>query len=343
VLTLPPGTLVETAGPAPVRFRLASVLVLSNVPNQPSPAIPEKADATVSAILPGLPGNIAAKRLSRLNPTFAARDLSFDPAFVAVSNAQPFSGGERAEDDDAYRRKLQGRPRALWTADAIRSTVLGLDGVRDALVSDPFGGADTSAPPFGAFLFGDSAFQGDHAGGDASSFTVVAAARPGVSWETEGAAPDQVVGLRDQILQALEPIRPISAAPTVVQGDTVEVALRARLVLLPGADADRVLAAARLGVSAYIGSLRLGDSVLYAQVLRILTELPGVKDVQGLRLRRAPSRFGEIVFGPPAVFADADDVGRLEASCGGNLALASREVAVFAGDSKLMDVEARSS
>ncbi len=75
----------------------------------------------------------------------------------------------------------------------------------------------------------------------------------------------------------------------------------------------------------------------------VVVELPGVKDVQGLRLRRAPSRFGEVVFGPPVVFADPDDVGRLEASCGGNLALASREVAVFAADSKLMHEEVQAS
>jgi hypothetical protein len=436
VLTLPPGTLVDTGLSGSVSFRLGGALTLSNDPTQP---YPPQTNAAVTAVVPGLPGNIGAGQLARINPTFAARYLSFDPSSVAVSNAAAFSGGEGYEDDSTYRRKLQAQPRTLWTPDAIRATIHGLDGVRDALVNDPYGGLDTSAPPFGSgFCFGDALFQLPRDVCSPYFFTIIVASNRGVLWESEGlqtlsitghptggtfslavdgqptaaipfnattaqvqtaltalasvgagnvvcsggplpgvnviivgftpasgsqpvikvnasnltgvtspapiavltaAGDNQVVGLRDQILAALEPIRPISTFPELVQADTVEVALRAQLTLQSGADPSGVIAAARLALIGYMAELRLGDAVLYSQVLRVLTELPGVADVQNLRLRRCPSQFGEVVFGRPVIFANPEDIAQIEMPCGGNLTLAANEVAVFAADSNLTDLE----
>ena len=336
VLTLPPGTLVETAPPDAIAFRLTAALTLSNDPVQPFPA---QAGVAVTAVRPGLAGNIGANRLTRINPTFAARYLSFDPTFLTVGNPAAFGGGEAFEDDSLYRRKLQAQPRTLWTPDAVRATIFGLDGVRDALVNDPYGGLDTSAPTLGRFCFGDGLFQVPRDPGNPYFFSIVVASKPGVLWQTEGSGADQVVGLRDQILAALEPIRPISTFPTLVQADTVEVAVRARLTVQSGADPTGVLAAARVALAVYIASLRLGDAVLYSQVLRVLTELPGVTDVQDLRLRRAPSRFGEVVFGPPVTYTNNERISQIEAPSGGNLTLAANEVAVFAAASSLTSLE----
>lgn len=345
VLTLPPGTLVCTAAPNSVEFRLSLVLNLSNDPTQPYPA---QANAAVTAVAPGVRSNVAANQIVRINPTFAARYLSFDPSYIAVSNTAAFSGGEGYEDDSSYRRKLQAQPRTFWTPDAIRETVYAVDAVRDVLVSDPYGGLDTSASLFGGTCFGDALFHVPRDVGNPYFFSIVVASVPGALWETEGTGPDQIVGLHDQILAALEPIRPISTFPMLVQADSVEVALRAQLTLQSGADSDGVRTAAMAAVATYITSLRLGDAVLYSQVLRVLTELPGVVDVQNLRLRRCPSRFGEVVFGPPVIYADPNNIMPFEASCGGNLTLAPNEVAVFAagnevavpaGGSNLFDLE----
>ena len=433
VLTLPPGTLVDTGPGGSVSFRLAAALTLSNDPTQPYPA---QASASVTAVVPGLSGNISAGQLTQINPTFAARYLSFDPSYIAVSNTAAFTGGDGYEDDSTYRRKLQAQPRTFWTPDATRATVYGLDGVRDALVKDPYGGLDTSAPPFGSgFCFGDALFQLPRDVCSPYFFTIIVASNPGVLWESEGlqtlsiagsaiqgsftlavdgqaasslpfgataaqvqaaltalagagnvvcsggplpganitivtytpasgsqpviklnvsnltgvtgpapiavltaASDNQVVGLRDQILAALEPIRPISTFPELIQADTVEVALRAQLTLQSGADPDSVLAAAELALTTYMDGLRLGDAVLYSQVLRTLTELSGVSNVQNLRLRRCPPQFGEVVFGAPVVFANSDDISQIEMRCGGNLVLAANEVAVFAAASNLTDL-----
>jgi uncharacterized phage protein gp47/JayE len=339
VLILPPGTLVDTGPGNPVSFRLTSIVTLSNDPTQ---LLPAQVIASVTALVTGPTGNIDANTLSRINPTFAARYLSFDPTFIAVSNATAFSGGEQFEDDGTYRRKLQAQPRTFWTADAIRAAVYQQDGVRDALVKDPYGGLDTSATLFGVPCFGDALFQVPRDVCNPYYFTIIIAPLPGVLWETEGTGADQVVGLRDQILAALEPIRPISTFPILVEADTVEVALRAQLTLQSGADFGGVKAAAFTALAAYIAGLRLGDAVLYSQVLRILSELPGVVDVQNLRLRRCPSRFGEVVFGPPVVYADPSNIARIEAPCGGNLVLAANEVASFVDDSNLLDLEVAS-
>jgi hypothetical protein len=337
VFTLPPGTLVETAPPGPgldpIRFRLAEKISL--VLHAP-PDGSEQVISTVNAVLPGASGNIAAKTLARVNPTFAQRYLSFDPAIVQVTNSSPFAGGDGFEDDSTYRRKLYSLPRSLWTVDAVRQTVLALDGVRDVVVYDPYGGLDKATSPFGDFCFNDQQFQAPRDITNPYYFTVRVAPQPGVLWESSG----DIVGLKDEVLAAIQPIRPVSIFPTLAVADIVQIALRATLTLAPGADAANVLAALRSNIAAYIDSLRLGDAVLFAQVLRTLAEVPGVRNIQDLRLRRCPPRFGEIVCGQPAKFGNDADISHIEAPCGGDLVLAPTEVAVFAtGLDSLMEIK----
>ena len=121
--------------------------------------------------------------------------------------------------------------------------------------------------------------------------------------------------------------------------DTVEVAVRARLTIQSGADPTGVLAAARLRLAAHIASLRPGDAVRYSLVLRVLTELPGVTDVQISGSAERRHDFGEVVFGPPVMYANNDRIAQIEAPSGGNLELAANEVAVFAAGSTLTSLE----
>ena len=335
--TLPPGTLVDVPSSGPgvdaIRFRLSAkvTLILHNPPDGS-----EQTQGTVTAVLSGPVGNIAQKTLAGIDPDFAARYLSFDPSVVVVSNSAAFTGGDVQEDDTAYRARLYALPRSLWTVDAVRQTVLALDGVRDALVNDPYGGLDRATQPFGEFCFNDQSFQAPRALCNPYFFTIVVAPQPGVLWESSG----NLTGLHDQILNAIQPIRPISIFPSIDPADIVQIALRVQLTLNPGTDSATVLAAATVNVGSYINSLRLGEAVLYAQVLRILAEIPNVLNVQNLRLRRCPPRFGEIVCGPPARFGDDTDIAHIESPCGGDITLAPTEVAVFAAGTldSLMEV-----
>ena len=239
---LPPGTLVETLplvpGQQPTRFRLASTISL--VMHDPADGS-EQVSAMVQAVSPGPNGNIAAKLLARINPTFAARYLNLNPDFVTVSNTAPFTGGDLYEDDPTYRRKLYALPRSLWTVDAVREVVLAVDGVRDALVYDPYGGLDKATPPFGGFCFSDEQFQSPRALCSPYFFTITIAPVRGVLWESSG----DIAGLRDDVQAAIEPIRPVSIFPTLTLADTVEIALRVQLTLGAGVDPGGVRAAAR--------------------------------------------------------------------------------------------------
>jgi hypothetical protein len=336
IFNLPVGTIVETTPPAPgippQRFRLlAPVTLVKHDPVDGS----EQTNAAVSALAPGVDGNIAAKQLTKINATYASRYLSFDPALVDVSNDNPFAGGEISEDDATYRRKLYSLPRSIWTADAVRQAVLALDGVRDAQVYDPYGGIDRAAPLFGNLCFSDATFRGPRDLSNPYYFSITVAPKRGVMWEGDA----RTDGLREQILSALEPIRPVSIFPTLSLADSVGVAISVRLLLQPAANADGIISAARSALSAYVGSLGMGEPVLYAQVLRAFAETPGVRDVKDLRLRRCPPVFGEIVFGTPAIFGNAVDLSSVENPCGVDLILAPREVAVFEADSPLMNVE----
>jgi uncharacterized phage protein gp47/JayE len=335
-IVLPPGTLVETAPPAagqsPVQFRLTASLTL--VLHEP-PDGSEQASATVQAVLTGPAGNIAVNQLVGINATFASRYLSVDPSIIGVSNAAPFTGGDQFEDDDTYRQKLYSLPRSLWTVDAVRETVLAVDGVRDALAYDPYGGLDTATQPFGEFCFSDQQFQAPRQLCSPYFFTITVAPNPGVLWETDG----DIVGLQDDVSAAIEPIRPVSIFPTIVLADTVEIAIRVQLVLGSGVDQGGVLAAVRAAMANYINALKIGDGVLFAQVMRLLAEVSGVANVQNLHLRRCPPRFGEIVCGPPARFGDDADIAAIEAPCGGDIVLAQSEVASFAANSPLLEIQ----
>jgi hypothetical protein len=56
--------------------------------------------------------------------------------------------------------------------------------------------------------------------------------------------------------------------------------------------------------------------------------VPGVVDVQDLQLSRCPPRFGVVVFCKQLAFQDQPIV----ATCGENITLATREIAVIAPD-----------
>ena len=190
--------------------------------------------------------------------------------------------------------------------------------------------------PFGEFCFNDQQFQAPRALCNPYFFTVVVAPKPGVLWESSG----NLTGLHDQILDASSTDPSDFHLPqhrsSGHRADCSSGAIHAQ-------PRNRFRNSARgrsIKVGSYINSLRLGDAVLYAQVLRILAEMPNVLNVQDLHLRRCPPRFGEIVCGPPARFGNDTNIAAIEAPCGGDIALAPTEVAVFAAGTldSLMEV-----
>jgi hypothetical protein len=324
VYHLPVGTIIETdPAVAPLRFfrTLASVSVSSAA---------KQAVVEVEALERGLAGDVAANAIKMIEPTYAERFLSLGTATIVVTNEQPLTGGSRLEDDAIYRTRLQGYPRTLWTLERVEREVKEVDGVVDCLVYDPLGGVDVSRRYSSIFQTGERSVSAERQLASPYYFDVVVATYPGTPWETVG----DITGVHERVVEAIREVRPVSIFPNVLQANDVEIGARATLKVMPGHSKDAILARFVEEVKQRINGLRLGGDVLYSDVLCIAKMTPGVLDVQGLHLRRYPSRFGGINFGG-GLFRDAPE----EAAVGENLTLAPDEIAIFGVDSELVDIE----
>ena len=318
---LPEGVVVVTA--APVRaFSTTTPLTLS--------AAEPQGTVRVRAFERGAAGDIAAGQIVGPDPVYQAVYLgSLGLASIAVENQQPFSGGAAAEGDEAYRGRLLGLPRNIWTLESLRRAVLDVSGVIDALLFDPLGGVDVSQSYFNIFDFGERAFSGERRLGEPYSFDVVVAHEFAWPWRTQGPVP----GIFERVSAAADRVRPVGIHPHIIQANHIDVGVQATVLVGPGYDREALLAAIKQRLAQDIGALKLGGDVLYSQVMCAFVEQPGVVDVQNLRLRRCPPGFGRISFGA-VPFQSAV----IEAGAGENLALAATEIAVFRLDGELIDI-----
>jgi uncharacterized phage protein gp47/JayE len=322
VYVVPLGTVVQTA--AGVQFRTTERLALTSQ----APA----GQAAAVALRRGPAGNARPGEVDRVNAEYARRFLRF-PAdvTVAVQNSAPFTDGDLFEDDLTFRQRLIDRPRTIWTAEALRQAALAVDGVRDCLVWDPYGGLDRTGDWFGSFAFQQRMLSTERDLCSPYFFDVVLALEPGAVWEGSGDLP----GVRDDVEAALRDRRPISTFPNLLRACEVEIAVSAILVTRTGFDQNALRNEARRRVDDYLTHLELGQDVLASEVLCGLLSVPGVTDVRDLRLSRCPPRFGVVVFCKELEFQDAP----IEATCGENLTIDAREVAVLASASELTRLE----
>lgn len=315
---LPLGTVVESA--AGTQFRTTGRAVLTT-------ALPA---ATVDAVAlrRGPSGDARPAEISRINAEYRQRFVHFPPAggdvSVSVANQAPFTGGDELEDDQAFRRRLIDRPRTIWTAESLRQAALDVDGVRDCVVWDPYGGLDRTSDWFGSFTFKQRMLSTERDLCSPYFFDLVVAPEPGAVWQGSGDLP----GVRDDVEAALADKRPVSVFPNILRACEVEIAATARVLVATGYDPPSVLAEARRRVTGYVLGLRLGDDVLAAEISCAVMGVPGVVDVQDLRLSRRPPRFGVVVFCKQLKFQDQP----ILAGCGENLTLATREIAEIAPD-----------
>lgn len=322
VYNLPPGLLVET-GPPVQRFRSLAGVALSGQA--------KKAMVDVEATAPGPAGNVAAGAITKINDVYARVKLSLGAAQVTATNAAALTGGEQQEGDEPYRQRLVGRPRTLWTLQAVRSAVLAVDGVRDCRLSDPLGGVDVSLSKFNFFVFNKRRFGSRRQLGTPYFFDVMVAVRPGFLWESSGG----LVGVKDAVQAAIDQVRPISIFPNLRLANDVSVGFRARVLTRPGHDSDAVAASIKAKLEGRVNALGLGNAVLCSQVVCDIRDVPGVVDVQQVHLRRYPPVMGAITFGRSPRFGG--DV--IEAPVGENIALRPEEIAVFRVDSPLIDIQ----
>lgn len=115
----------------------------------------------------------------------------------------------------------------------------------------------------------------------------------------------------------------------------MEIGVKALVIFQHGFDTNEILSEVKRRVGDYIFHLGMGDDVVASEALCAMMETPGVIDVQDLRLLRCPPRYGRVVFCKELEFQDQ----AIEAGCGENIVLDTREIAVLKPDSNLIRIE----
>jgi len=323
---LPEGTVLVTAEPPVMAFHTTVPLRLDE--STPSGTV------GAQAFEAGEKGNVLAGAITGIDPAFQQHYLSIaPPTAFTVTNPLAFEGGTDRLPDEDYRARLLGLPRALWTLQSVHSAALAVPGVIDVLVSDPLGGVDVSQSYFNLFHFGRRRFSRERGLGAPYVFDVVVAHEAARPWRTQG----PVTGIYEQVAAAVDRVRPAGIHPNVLQADAIEFGVRARIVVQPGHDTQAVVAAFLERVGAEVGRLKLGGDVLFSQVMRAVTEQPGVIDVQNLHLRRCPPAFGRVTFGAVPFQSEV-----VEAGPGETRAMGPTEIAMFRLDSVLIDLTVES-
>ncbi|MGW5986138.1 baseplate J/gp47 family protein [Streptomyces anulatus] len=321
----PQGTVVVTE-PAPgkplLAFRSARTAILSA--EQPT------ATVEVEAVTRGAAGNIDPRTTLRLDPEWARHNLNLGTAEVEIVPQQDFHGGDLGESDAAYRARLLGVPRTVWTQEALLAQVLDVNGVRDAAIFDPLGGVEATRRTFGTFRFGSRAFSRERQTGSPYFFDIVVAAEPGWPWNSGEAL---ITGVYDEVLDVVRQWRPVSVFPDILAANQVDVGIRATLVVEAGHDEEAVKGAILDAVRASVNRLRLGHGVLHSDIVLSARTAAGVVDVQNLRLRRFAPAFGQTHYGGGTYG------GSQELSVGENLNLAPDEIARFSVDTSMADLQ----
>ena len=322
---IPLGTVLETA--TGTQFRTLDQVILTQV--SPEGIVPAR------AVKRGPGGNANPSEITSINATYIERFFNFPPppdhVQVTVKNTVAFSGGELLEDDHSFRMRLMALPHTIWTADALQQAVLAMDGVRDCLVQDLYGGLDTTKHWYGSFKYKQEMFNAERDYCAPYFFDVIVAPEPGVVWESGPGLP----GLYESIEAGLRDLRPIATFPSIQRACAVEIAVKAEIRVEAGFDINAVRMAIQRALDDYLLGLRMDDDVIASEVLCVIMDIPGVVDVHDLRLLRCPPRYGRVIFCKDLKFQDQ----AIEAACGENLVLAPREIAEFRHDMDLLKLE----
>jgi len=316
VVTIPAATiLVTTSSPPLAFFTLGAVTLSATAPQAP---------VAVSAFVRGPAGDLSPSQAFVYDPAQQPVTVDLGAATITGVNPLAFSGGGDPEADDAYRSRLLGVPRSLWTLDSVSSAALAVDGVVDVLLSDTLGGIDVSQGFFNLFHFNERVFSSEPELGEPYFFDVVVAHNPAFPWRASTVGGVTVPGIFEGVTAAIDAVRPIGIFANVLEANAVQVAVQANIVIDPGHDPNATLTAITDQLAAQLGALKLGGAVLYSQVMRTIVAQAGVLDVQNMHLRRCDA-------GSSSAPIDAD--------IGENLVMGPTEIAVFRADSDLNDLE----
>lgn len=183
IYVVPLGTVVQTASDSepPIQFRTQERLALTTEsPEGEVPAV---------ALRRGPAGNVNPSAINEINAEYRRRFFRFpweDNVQVTVQNRLAFTGGDELEGDLEFRRRLTDLPRTIWAAEALRQAALDVDGVRDCIVWDPYGGLDRTGHWYGSFKFKERMLTQERDHCSPYFFDLVVAPHLGAVWEESG-------------------------------------------------------------------------------------------------------------------------------------------------------------
>ncbi|MBS0290805.1 MAG: hypothetical protein JSS07_12320 [Proteobacteria bacterium] len=300
-LVIPRGTRLTSAAGNRHAFLLADVEL---------GASGKTATAQVAAFFPGVTGN--------LDPTAADQKLAlwndgYDPAepggdklaalraaavaankkleeVVTIAHTTALTGGEQRWPDESYRELLLRLPRSVWTPEAIQAAVSLVPGVRQAIVRDQDGGLDIEQSIFGDFNFLERLFAAERDLFGKASFSVLVAPEDGAIWGGPG-------NLLEQVLEAIEELRPIGVLPDVRPAIRTGFKVRAKVSVRglplpsgshavvnqsPPAMAFKQRLVERM--NSYVSALAIHETVRASKLEYQLMSDPNVVDVQNLEI-----------------------------------------------------------
>lgn len=164
------------------------------------------------------------------------------------NNTDPAEGGEDVETDGAYRKRLMSYVRATWTAAAIRSAAVNVDGVAGVKIIE-------------------------------NSYSYDCLIVPQTLFTAE---------LQAAVEEAIEKVTPVTVEYTVIEAESVLIDVNAIVVLDSLLDLSTAQSMAAEYISEYIAALNIDDDVIKAKVIQAIMQVSGILNAYSMVLAGRP-------------------------------------------------------
>jgi len=199
--------------------------------------------------------NVGSNEITVISPTIAH--------VLSVTNDSPTTGALDLESDEEFRSRLSNLSRTNWTTDSIKSAIEEISGVREVQIYENY--------------------PENH------QFTVFIAPILAGTLSSGSAYYDQ--SFFDIIEQAIEEKRPICVYPVIEEANQISIDISAEIELDASYDFDTIYDNIEERITSYITALRIGENVLYHEIVWAIMEEPGVTKSQNITINGSSSDY----------------------------------------------------
>jgi uncharacterized phage protein gp47/JayE len=192
------------------------------------------------AIVAGIEGNVPANTIKFLTNVISG--------VASSDNALAAEGGIDIESDTALRKRLREFTRATWTAAAIRSAALNVEGVAGVKVIELATSYDLLVVPQTIFT----------------------------------------AELKAEIEAAIEPVTPVTVEFTVIEAESVLIDVTADVELSGGLDETTAESQATTEIQEYLSTLDIDDDVIRSKVIQAIMEVINIENAYNVVLLGKP-------------------------------------------------------